>query len=515
MNLRLCWLVLLPLFATIAAAAEASRPNILLIYTDDQSYKTLSCYPEAPRWVKTPQIDRLASSGIRFPRAYMGSWCMPSRASILTGRLPYAIESMRMTGTYPASSYDPAQCPFWPAEARRQGYHTAHIGKWHTGIDAGWGRDWDYQIVWNRPLHPENAGAYYKAQILAINGAEKKVNGYSTDNYTDWAVEYIRGEHRDRAKPWFLWLCYGAVHGPTTPAQRHQGKYAGNTSPQPADIFGPRPEKPAYLNVTQAWAPNGSGGAMMKKKEKRKNNFDKDEPGLDFQKWIQQVNECAMALDEGVGRVMTALGESGQLENTLVVFTADQGFGLGEHGLSQKQVPYDGGFASPLIISQPGTLPQGRVCQQPVNSPDLVAMFCRAGKIEVPWKMHGRDISPLLRDPEGAAWDQPMVMCHTGESYGSDTRALSPEGKNPGSGNVPWWVMLRDRNFKYIRTLVAGEPEELYDLDRDPEELVNLAARPEHSSEMELLRGRLVAELRRTDCPFVDVMPKPKATSGR
>ena len=123
-----------------APRAAPARPNILFIFADDQSYKTIGCHPEAFPWAKTPNIDRLAASGVRFHGAYLGSWCMPSRATILTGRQPHGIESMRMEGKYPASAYDPAKCPFWPAVLRRNGYQTAHIGKWHTGVDAGWGR---------------------------------------------------------------------------------------------------------------------------------------------------------------------------------------------------------------------------------------------------------------------------------------------------------------------------------------------------------------------------------------
>jgi arylsulfatase A-like enzyme len=128
-------------------AAEPARPNILFILADDQSYKTLGCYPEAWPWVKTPNIDRLATEGLRFHAAYLGAWCMPARASLLTGRHPHGVESMRMEGKYPASAYDPKRCPFVPAALRAQGYQTAQIGKWHTGVDAGWGRDWDYQAV--------------------------------------------------------------------------------------------------------------------------------------------------------------------------------------------------------------------------------------------------------------------------------------------------------------------------------------------------------------------------------
>lgn len=507
---RLLFVALLLALPAQAYCAEKSRPNILFIYTDDQPYKTVGCYPEAPDWVKTPHIDALALRGVRFSRAYLGAWCMPSRASLLTGRLPHAIESMRMEGQYPGGVYDPRKCPFWPAELRKHGYQTAQIGKWHTGTDPGLGRDWDHQIVWNRPKHPENAGAYYAKQLLSFNGEERVAEGYSSDNYTQWAVDYIQGKRRDPAKPWYLWLCYGAVHGPTTPAARHQGAYSGKQAPVPADIFGPRPDKPAYLNVTQAWEPGPEGRPMMKRREKRKGNFDKDEPGLDYHRWVQQVNECALAIDEGVGRVMAALKESGQLENTLVVFTADQGFALGEHGCSIKLAPYDANIASPLIISQPGMVPEGKVCRHPVNSPDLVATFCKLAAVEIPWKLHGRDLAPLLRDPETKTWNSPMLLTHTGHYYGADTRVVPTGEKATEQGGVPWWVLLRDGRHKYVRTLVADEMEELYDLDADPEELRNLARKPEHRPLLESLRTRAIEELRRTEAPFVENMPRTR-----
>jgi arylsulfatase A-like enzyme len=496
-----------------AGAEPAKRPNILLIYSDDQPYKTVGCYKDAPRWAETPNIDKLAASGIRFERAYNGSWCMPSRAAILTGRLPHGIESMRMVGEYPGSTYDATQTPFWPAVFRKHGYQTAEIGKWHTGTDTGFGRDWDYQIVWNRPAHPDNAGHYYDDQILSFNGQERRVTGYSTDNYTRWATEYIQGMHRVADKPWFLWLCYGAVHGPTTPASRHQGTYAGRSVPVPADIFGPRPDKPAYLERTQAWEPGPGGRPVMKRREPRKGNFDKDEPGLDFQAWVQQVNECARALDEGVGQLIAALEQSGQLANTLVVFTADQGFALGEHGMSIKLAPYDAAIASPLIISQPGTVPRGKLCRHPVSSTDLVATFSARTGIAMPWRLHGRDLSPLLEDPETTAWNFPLLMEHLGHHYGSDTRLIPTGPELTEQGGVPWWVLLRDGRFKYVRTLVAGEIEELYDLDADPEELRNLAARTEHQAQLSALRARLAAELHRTDAPFADSLPPTRAQS--
>lgn len=486
--------------------AQERKPNILLIYTDDQSYKTVGCYPEAPDWVRTPNIDRLAATGVRFERAYLGSWCMPSRATLLTGRLPHAIESMRMEGPYPGSTYDPARAPFWPAVFRRQGYRTAQIGKWHTGVDTGFGRDWDHQVVWNRPKLPDNAGNYFTGQILAVDGVERRdpEPGYSTDVYTKLAVDYIR---TPKDKPWYLWLCYGAVHGPTTPADRHKGAYSGKRAPVPADVLGPRPGKPAWLEKVQAWGKGPDGEPALLSKQKNASNFDQSAAGLPLQNWIRQMNECALAIDEGVGKLIDALRETGQLENTLVVYTADQGYAMGEHGLNMKLAPYDASLASPLIVSRPGTLPQGKVCARPVNSADLVVTFFKAAGLELPWRMHGRDLHPLLRDPENAPWDHPMLMTHTGRSYGSDTTDLR-RATNVEQQGVPWWVLLRDGPLKYVRYLVAGEPEELYDLRSDPEELKNLAADPAHAASLDRLRAKAVEELRRTEAGFVEAMPR-------
>ncbi len=505
------------LFLTNLAAGQftcerclADRPNILFIYADDQSYKTLSCYPEAPDWINTPNIDALARGGIRFERAYFGAWCMPSRASFLTGRLQHGVQTMRMEGSYPASTYDPQACRFWPSVFREQGYHTAQIGKWHTGVDTGNGRDWDHQIVWSRPGHPENAGNYFVDQIVTFNGVDRKVGGYSTDNYTDWAVDYINGEDRDASKPWYLWLCYGAVHGPTTPADRHEGKLAGHVAPMPADIAGPWPDKPKYLNETASWRIGDDGRAYRIGKEVHASNFNTNTAGQSYDDWVQQTNECAMAIDEGVGRLIATLESSGQLENTLIVYTADQGFGLGEHGFNQKVGPYDATIASPLIIRHAGKLAEGKVCRHPVNAPDMVKLFCDTAGVTIPWSMHGRDIRPLLENPDSKDWNSPMLMTHTARSYGSDTDVIPTDERLTIVGDVPWYVLIRDGKYKYIRTLLEGEVEEVYDLDNDPEELVNLAIDPKQQDSLERLRVVATNQLRQTDAKFVDSMPKTK-----
>ena len=139
------------------------------------------------------------------------------------------------------------------------------MGKWLTGSVTGFGRDGDYQVVWNRPRHPDNSGNYFYDQLIETNGGKAKLTkGYSTDNYTKWAVNYIRGANRQADKPWNLWLCYGAVHGPFTPAKRHLDIYPGIRVPTPKDIFPPRPGKPDYMQKIEYWVKDANGRPELK-----------------------------------------------------------------------------------------------------------------------------------------------------------------------------------------------------------------------------------------------------------
>jgi len=474
------------------AAAAGDRPNILFIYTDDHSYRTVGAYPQSYPWVRTPTIDRLAGEGVRFEYAYIGTWCMPSRATMLTGHHQFGVESMRMEGPYPGSAYDPEKCPFWPKTFRENGYFTAHIGKWHTGTDTGHGRDWDFQIVWNRPKYTETNQNYYHNQPITYQGGEtKNLERYSTDQYTDWAIDLIKGEGRDKEKPWYLWLCYGAVHSPYTPAERHKREYAGIDFETPADIFPMRPGKPDWAQKVNAWE-KGPGGRPMWN-------------GRSLTSYVQQYHQGVLAIDEGVDRLLKTLDETGQRENTLIVFTSDQGLAWGQHGFrGTKVAPYDANIRSPLIFSFPGKIPEGVVSQTPVGGVDIVPTIFSFAGIDMPWEMHGEDLTPLLKNPK-ADWPHPMLLTGLGRRYGSDTDVI-PSGEDVFHGDVPWYVMLREGRYKYIRPLIE-DLEELYDLQQDPEELDNLAIKAEHQETLKRLRATAIAELREDGAGFVDNMP--------
>ena len=504
--------LLLPFLTLVLASqvCEAKRPNILFIYTDDHTHRSVGCYPESHDWVSTPNIDQLAKSGTRFTHAYIGTWCMPSRATMLTGLHPYGCESMRMEGDYPGSAYDPEVLPFWPKVFRQNGYVTAQIGKWHTGVDTGANRDWDYQVVWNRPRYIENAGNYFYDQLLETNGGDPVMtSGYSTDNYTNLAVDFINGKHRDESKPWYLWLCYSGVHSPYTPAERHREEYPDIKVTPPADIFPPRAGKPKYVQDRDLWELGPDGEPRIKGGEGMERTTAGNKPihGNSLTGWVRQYHQAVIALDEGVGKVMQALRVSGQLDNTLVVFTSDQGYAWGQHGFKTKLAPYDATIRSPLIVSMPGKVSAGAVCQHPIGGTDLPVTFFSFAGLDLPWKMHGHDITPLLKNAKDD-WDHPVLTTLLGAKYGSETRDIPSE---PGSPlhlrGIPWWISLAEGRYKYIRTLQNNEIEELYDLKRDPEELNNLAINPRFTKRLGDMRQKLVAELERTDAPLVDTLP--------
>ncbi|MEE2675499.1 MAG: sulfatase-like hydrolase/transferase [Planctomycetota bacterium] len=493
----------------VGTAQAKERPNILFIFTDDQSHRTVSCYDQAYDWVNTPNIDQLASTGVRFAQAYIGTWCMPSRATQLTGYHQFGVESMRMEGVYPGSAYDPEKIPFWPSVFRRHGYTTAQIGKWHTGVDNGYGRDWDHQIVWNRPAHPDNAGNYFDDQIVEINGVSTRVQGYTTDWYTERAAQFIRGDERDNEQPWYLWLCYGAVHGPFTPAKRHFDAYPDAQVPVPQDIFtgGNRDDKPKYVQIRDRWVLDKNGVPELKSGVQQRTVKNAPIHGNTLQNWVRQYQQGVLAIDDAVGKLVKTLKETGQYENTLIVFAADQGIAWGQKGFQQKIAPYDANIRAPLIMSYPGKIQEGGVVNEPVGGVDLPPTFFHYASLPLPWKMHGHNLAPVLKNPK-KKWRHPTLTVMTGQNYGSATDVVPTDDDILlATAKVPWWVSLAEGDFKYIRTLVEGEVEELYDLKSDPQELVNLAMKPQYLSRLRAMRAATIAELKRTDAGMVDNLP--------
>jgi arylsulfatase A-like enzyme len=387
---------------------------------------------------------------------------------------------------------------------RRAGYDTALIGKWHLTRDTGHGRDWDHSVVWHQG---DFQGDVYNDQLLSIDGAVKRiVPGYSTDLYTRFAVDYIKKDHQ---KPWLLWLCYNAPHLPNTVVPRHKDRYVDVPVPIPADVFGPRPGKPRHMRARTDWR-SGTGINEGKPMYGVFAGTDKDgKVQVDSQplpQIVRDYNRLVCALDEGVGRLLKTLEETGQLQNTLIVFTSDQGFAWGEHGFAWKVAPYDACLRVPLLIRLPGPVARGEVCRHPVTVVDLPPTLLGLAGVPLPWTMHGYDLRPILKDPR-AKWVHPALMEHFRSAFGSQTNRIVTEEAPRGDVRFPWWIFLCQGKYKYIRTLVPDEIEELYDLEEDPEELKNLALDKAHEELLAGYRQRMLQELRRIGAGLIGALP--------
>ncbi len=206
-----------------------------------------------------------------------------------------------------------------------------------------------------------------------------------------------------------------------------------------------------------------------------------------------------------MGRLLEALDQSDQLDRTFVVFTSDQGFAWGQHGFAWNIAPYDANMRVPFIVRLPGRVVRGEVCEHPVAAIDLVPTFFALAETPLPWKVHGHDLSPLFRNP-GADWPYPVLLEHFCTEFGPQTDCA--RGGDDIVFGVPWWLFLRQRRYKYIRTLEEDEIEELYDLESDPQELLNLALDSGHQRTLRDYRQRLLAELQRTDAGLVNSLPE-------
>ncbi len=466
----------------------SERPNILYIFTDDQTVRSVSCYPDAYPWVKTPNIDALAGKGVRFQNVYMAAYCVPSRVSFLTGNFPHAARGI--LGGQKLSPTELAQeekdHPFWPRRLRDSGYRTGIVGKWHVNSrPPAVGLDWDTAIYW-RSQKDEESGGYYNGQKVSINGAPPTdLGGYSVDRHTDLAVDFIKDKAQG-GKPWLLWLCYCGVHKPIEPAERHQGKLADvDPIPAPASLTN-REGKPAYI------------------RDLRTPKWSVVEPQ------IRQYQECVMALDENVGRLMRTLEESGQMENTVVVFAADQGIAYGQHGLvAKKDAPYDAALRGPLIFHWPGHFAEGQTTHEPVNQTDVVRTFHDLTGLDPLASMDGLSLVPLLKAPQTAGLPrEAMLMTNVQNHMGQEiprmmerTRRFIEKG-GKGLDAMYDWTMIRSGQYKYVAYAGDDGEEEVYDISQDPEELVNLATLPEHKELLERLRKVAAGELRRTQSGF-------------
>ena len=450
---HLLWLCLLVIFPTAAVGQLASsgarnpRPNIVFILIDDLRWDELGIAGHP--FIKTPHIDRIARQGALFRNAFMTTpLCSPSRASFLTGQYAH---THGITDNVDRSAASHTLVTF-PLLLHQSGYQTAFIGKWHMGNDETPRPGFDRWVSF------KGQGTYLDPEINE-DGKSIKTSGYITDILNGYAVEFIKRQHD---KPFLVYLAHKAIHPEVTqnndgsvdltaaerfiPAARHRDAYAQRTIPRRPN-YGKTPKgKPALQRRIGSLPPLGAATVT------------RDESILGRQRSL-------MAIEDGVGEILRVLKETGQLDNTVIVFTSDNGYFYGEHGLSvERRLAYEESIRMPLLLRYPKAIKPGTVRNELALNIDLAPTLLELAGVAVPGAMQGRSLVPLLKG-ERPAWRSSFII-----EYYSDK--VFPRVLKMG------YKAVRNGRWKYIHYLELEGMDELYDLQTDPYEMTNLIDQP-------------------------------------
>ncbi len=451
-------------FGGAVCGSELRRPNILFIFSDDHAYQAISAYGDSRKLVETPNLDRLAREGMRFDRCLVtNSICGPSRATVLTGKYSHRNGFYNNTN----SVFDGSQTTFHKLLGAAS-YQTAVVGKWHLISDPV-GFDF-WQIL-------PGQGAYYNPPMNR-NGEKVVVEGYATDIITDVSIDWLK--KRDRTRPFLLMCQHKAPHREWEPALRHLSADNGRVYPEPPTLFddysgrgvaardqdmtlantmtdkdlklvAPKGLKPEQLEAWNAYYEPLNAAYREKKLE------GKDLVRWRYQRYMHDYLACVRAVDENVGRILKYLDDEGLAENTMVVYSADQGFFLGEHGWFDKRWIYEESLRAPLLVRWPGVVKPGGTCRELVSNLDFAETFLEAAGQPVPAEMQGRSLVPLLRGETPQDWRKSF--------YYQYYEYPQPHHVRPHYG------VVTDR-YKLVKFYGTGEDySELFDLQKDPQEL--------------------------------------------
>ena len=449
--------------AIVAAQAPAQqRRNVIFILSDDHRHDFMSFVKGAPAFLRTPNLDRMAARGSYVPNAFVTTaLCSPSRASILTGR--YAHRHGVVDNTSPI----PKGMAFFPELLQRAGYRTAYIGKWHMGEDEGSDMPRPGFDQW---VSFRGQGVYVDP-LLNVNGTRRQVRGYTTDILTDQALEWLRGVRRaDPAKPFFLYLAHKAVHAEFQPAPRHAGRYASAPIPYPE---------------TMANTESNYRGKPRWVREQRNSWHGVDfayHGALEFDQFYRRYAETLLAVDESIGRILDYLDQSGLSASTMVVYTSDNGFVLGEHGLIDKRHAYEESMRVPMVAYAPGMIAAGDTIRQMVRNIDIAPTILALAGVESAWDMDGESVLAALR----------------GDGPASSGELLYEYYWEYAFPHTPTTFALRGDRYKYIFYHGIWDTNELYDLATDPREKYNLIDAPMMQDTVRAMRTRLFDRLEAT-----------------
>jgi arylsulfatase A-like enzyme len=479
--LRLILAVVLLTLASPALAAD--RPNIIFIMSDDHAAHAVSAYGSHVN--RTPNIDHLAREGMLLGNVFAtNSICTPSRATILTGQYSH-LNGVPVFNRFDSSRLTVAR------RLQQAGYYTGMVGKWHLGSDpAGFDR---WEIL-------PGQGAYKDPVFYTATGETKYAGRYVTDVITDLAIDFLKS--RPKSKPFFVMVHHKAPHRPWEPDAAHPAQFADRWIPEPAtlwDSYATRTdalheneqrvagdltrrdlkleppsdlaaeqraswlaEKPTVVTVTRdGQAVTLTGEALARWK---------------YQRYMQDYLATIQSVDDGIGRLLAFLDTSGLAKDTIVIYTSDQGFFLGDHGLFDKRFMYEESLRMPFLIRWPGVVKPGTRSDVIALNVDFAPTFLDAAGLAVPAEMQGRSLVPVLRGRTPADWRTSMYYRYYHDPGDHDTRAH---------------YGVRTRTHKLIY-FWKKDQWELFDLVNDPSELHNLYGEPGQEELTRTLKTELV-----------------------
>jgi arylsulfatase A-like enzyme len=454
-------------FAARAGGAGRQRPNILFIMTDDHAQSALGCYGN--RIIRTPNLDRIAADGVRFDQAFVtNALCLPSRATYLTGLYSHA-HGMVTNGTESGFSGEPKinNAATYPNLLRAAGYHTGVVGKWHVNAPP---EGYDYTAIL------PGQGMYFDPELI-VQGARARGQGHTDDVIGDLALGFLKAAPKD--KPFCLLYQFKAPHRGWEPAARFANAYSDVEIPPPATFMEDIANRPEALRKADLLMANMID---YRKRGVRADMPFEERARRNYEHFIKDYYRVLLGVDENVGRVLDALDASGQAENTLVIYTSDNGFFLGEHGFFDKRLMYEPAIRVPLLVRHPASIARGQVDDRHMLlNIDMAPTALDAAGLAPSGAMHGRSWLPIAQGKRvHGGWREDFLYQYFEFPAAHCVR--------PNRG-------VRTRRWKLIHWERPGEWE-LFDLEADPEERTNLAGRHEHRTVEEKLRKRL-GELRR------------------
>ena len=467
-----------------AAPVFAQRPNIVFIMSDDHAAHAISAY--GSRVNQTPNLDRLAREGALLRNVFVtNSICTPSRAAILTGQYSH-LNGVTMFNRFDSSRLTVARL------LQQGGYHTGMIGKWHLGSDPVGFDTWE--------ILP-GQGAYMDPLLYTASGEKTYTGRYVTDVVTDLAIDFLK--NRPPNKPFFLMLHHKAPHRPWEPDAKYREQFANRRIPEPETLWDSYETRSDALRENQQRVANdltnrdlklpppagvvdpeltkwlGAKPMSVTITRNGKEITLTGEPLVrwKYQRYMQDYLATVQSVDDNVGRLLDFLQANGLSRNTMVIYTSDQGFFLGDHGLYDKRFMYEESLRMPFLVRWPAAIKPGTRSDAIGLNVDFAPTFLAAAGLPIPSDMQGRSLLPVLRGPTPADWRSSMYY-----RYYHD----------PGDHNTRAHYGVRTRTHKLIH-FWNKDQWELFDLANDPFELHNLYGEPGQ----EALTSSLKAELQR------------------